>query len=278
MASIKFGSPTFLFRDICKNDLMGVLENIAGCGFDGVELFGLFGEDPKKIRKKCDEIGLQVMCDHITYNDFVSQTDKIIDDRAILGTPFITIDCIPQDKLPGTAGFPEAVEQIKRISIQCKKSGMQLLYHNQGFDLIDKVDGKPMLDALLDTIPAEYISFQPDLGWIALGGGDPAYYLDKYRGRCPNIHMKDYYAAGPLELRCASILGYNRGGKDYADFEFRPTGYGIMNFAALMPKVLACEPSWIVADHDLSYERDSLVDLKDSLLYVKKLVSLYTPE
>jgi Xylose isomerase-like TIM barrel. len=255
---------------------MGVLESIAACGFEGVELFGLFGENPRRIRRRCDETGLQVICDHIPYNDFVSETDKIIEARAMLGTPYITIDCIPEDKRPGTAGFPDAVEQIRRVGAQCKKSGMQLLYHNQGFDLIDRADGKPILEVLLDTIPPESLSFQPDLGWIALGGGDPAYYLEKYRGRCPNIHLKDYYATGPVALRCASMLGYKRGGKEYADFEFRPTGYGVMNFAGLMPKVLACKPAWIVADHDLSYERDSLADLKASLEYVRKLASLYT--
>jgi sugar phosphate isomerase/epimerase len=275
MTSIRYGSPTFLFRDICKNDLLGVLTNIAGCGFEGVELFGMFGVDPKSIRKRCDDIGLQVMCDHIPYNDFVSETDKIIEERALLGTPYITIDCFPEDKVPGAVNFSEAAEQIERIGSKCKKSGLTLLYHNQGFDLIDKVDGKTILEVLLDTIPHEYLSFQPDLGWIALGGGDPEYLLDKYRDRCPIIHLKDYYSSGPLLLRCASILGYKRGGKEYSDFEFRPTGYGIMNFAKLMPKVLACNPKWIVADHDLSYERDSLADLKASLEYVRKLVSLY---
>ncbi len=276
MKSILVGSPTFLLRNICQTDLLGVLEKIAGCGFDGVELFGMFGVDSTTLRKKCDEIGIQVLCDHIPYDQFVSETDKIIEEHAILGMPYITIDCIPEDKLPGAAYFPEATEQIVRISTQCKKSGMQLLYHNQGFDLIEKVDGKPILEVLLDTIPPEYLSFQPDLGWIALGGGDPAYYLEKYRDRCPNIHMKDYYASGPLELRCASILGNKRGGKEYADFEFRPTGYGVMNFAMLMPKILDCNPKWIVADHDHSYERDAMVDLIASLDYVKKLISLYT--
>ena len=272
---IRFGSPTFLLREVCKKDLLGVLTRIAECGFDGVELFGLFGEEPKSIRQRCDEIGLLVMCDHIPYDDFVSQTDRIIEERTILGTPFITIDCIPQDKLPGTAGFSEAAEQIEHIGGLCKQAGMRLLYHNQGFDLIDTVDGKHSLEVLLDTIPADCLAFQPDLGWIALGGGDPAYFLEKYRDRCPNIHLKDYYATGPLLLRCASILGYERGGKAYQSFEFRPTGYGIMNFPKLMPKVLSCNPEWIVADHDLSYERDSLTDLKASLEYVKKLCTLY---
>lgn len=275
MESIRYGSPTFLFREVCKRDLLGVLTGIANCGFEGVELFGMFGYDPKDIKTRCDEIGLQVMCDHIPYEEFTADPQRIIRDRAILGSPYITIDCLPQDKLPGAPNFSEAVEQIERIGGLCKQAGMTLLYHNQGFDLIDRVDGKPALEVLLDTISADYLSFQPDLGWITLGGGNPAYYLEKYRDRCPIVHMKDYYASGPLLLRTASVLGYERGGAEYANFEFRPTGYGIMNFAELMPDILACRPDWIVADHDLSYERDEFADLKASLEYVRKLVCFY---
>lgn len=272
---VKFGSPTFLLRDICKSDLLGVLDNIAGCGFDGLELFGLFGENPKTIRKKCDELNIVIMGDHITYDEFVSETDRVIDEHSILGTNYITIDCIPDDRLPGTDRFSEVAYQIERIGKKCNDAGMRLLYHNQGFDIIDKIGDKHMVEVLLDTVSSEYLSFQPDLGWIAIAGGDPAYFLKKYRDRCPVVHMKDYYATGPVMLRSASVLGEQRGGVEYSSFEFRPTGYGIMRFAELMPNVLECNPEWIVADHDLSYERDTLVDLKNSLDYLRKLYSLY---
>lgn len=272
MRSFRFGSPTFIFRDICKSDLLGVLENISNCGFEGVELFGMFGVKPKQIKNKCDELGLQVMCDHITYEEFVSRTDQVIEERAILGTTFITIDCIPADKIPGAENFSEAIDQIVRISQKCRDAGMTLLYHNQGFDIIERVNGTPILEVLLDTIPAEYLSFQPDIGWISLGGGNPAYYLDKYKDRCPIIHLKDYFTNRPIILQAASILGSQRGGTEYAGFEFRPTGYGVMNYATLVSRILACNPEWIVADHDLAYERNGFDDIQMSVDYIKNLL------
>ena len=272
---ILYASPTFLFREICTKDMTGVLKNIASCGFDGLELYGLFGGDARSIRETCDALGLKVSCDHVPYEEFVSETKRVLEERKPLGLPYITIDRIPEDKWPGNQGFSEAVGEISRVGRICREEGIQLLYHSHGYDLMHVVDGVPMMDLLLDAIDPELFQFQPDLGWIALGGGDPARYLTKYRDRCPVVHLKDYYAAAPVRMASAFVLGRERGGEEHNFFEFRPTGYGIMNYAALMTPVLACRPKWIVADHDLSYERDTVEDLKISLQYVKKLVSLY---
>src|SRR5659263_28056 len=272
MDILRFGCPTYIFRDDCAKDLMRVLEGIAEIGFDGVELLGLFGNDSREIRKGINKIGLKVMGDHIPYNDFVNDTKQIIESHVLLGTSFITIDHIPENKLPGAKGFSAAVKKIEEIGRCCNEAGIQLLYHNHGYDLIEKVDGKHRLEVFLDAISPEFLSFQPDIGWIVLGGGDPDYFLEKYINRCPVIHLKDYYSTEPINLGSPIELNGKRGGKEFNNFEFRPTGYGIMNYPKLIKRVLACNPKWIVADHDISYDRDGMNDLKASLEYMKKLV------
>lgn len=274
--TIKYGSPTFILRNECEQDLLGVLREMAKRGFEGVELFGMFGYDPNAIRRTCDEVGLTIICDHIRYEEFVEDAEQVIDDRLILGAKYITIDEFPSEKLPGGSQFGQALEELERIGELCQQNGMQLLYHNQGFDTIQQAHGKPILEVLLDSIAPELLKFQIDLGWLEIGGAKAQYFLDKYGDRCPIIHLKDYYSEGPVLLSRASSLGTKRGGAKYNNFEFRPTGYGIMDFAALMPSILACEAEWLIADHDLSYDgRDSLDELLVSLEYIKKLVSFY---
>lgn len=275
MAAINFGSPTYLFREACRHNLKDILTRLAACGFDGVELFSMFGRTAEEINDLCRSLGLRIICDHIGYDEFISDTRRVLEQRAAIGARFITIMSIPENNLPGSSGFSEAVTQIERIGRACKEYDMQLLYHSHGYDLIRKVDGVTTLELLLDNTDPELMKFQPDLGWIALGGGDPSYFLDKYGVRCRIIHLKDYYAAGPMLLRNAAELGDRRGGAEYNFFEFRPSGFGIMNFPKFMPKVLDCNPEWIVTDHDLSYERDEFEEMKMSLEYVKNLVTLY---
>ena len=273
--SIRYASPTFLFRDICHFRLGHIMHRLAAIGFEGLELYGMFGLSGEELLSFRKESGLAIICDHIHYEEFSLDTLNAITSRTALGAKYLTIDTIPLNMLPGTGLFQTAVREIERISRLCKRHGVQLLYHNHGYDLMNKVDGTPQLDIILDSTEPELLKFQPDLGWISLGGGDPIQYLEKYKSRCPIIHVKDYFATAPLLLESPFPLGDKRGGAEYNSFEFRPSGYGIMNYPALMPKILACDPEWITTDHDLSYERDTYVDMKMGLDYVKYLVSLY---
>ncbi len=272
---MRYASPTFLFREVCPKELSSVMKRLAGIGFEGIELYGTFGHGSHDIRRFCAETGLSIVCDHIRYDEFSGHTQALIDGRAAIGAEYLTIDNIPADRLPGTPGFPEAVREIERIARLCRAAGIQLLYHNHGYDLIRKVDGIPLLDLILDGVDPELLKFQPDLGWLRLGGADPARYLAKYGRRCRIVHLKDYYASGPVLLESPFPLGNRRGGPEHSFFEFRPSGYGVMNYPALMPSVLACEPEWITVDHDLSYERDTYRDMEMSLTYVRQLASLY---
>ena len=90
---------------------------------------------------------------------------------------------------------------------------------------------------------------------MSIGSADPAYYLEKYKDRSPVIHFKDYMPAGD-------------------SFQFRPTGYGIMNNAELYATSLSCNPEWYIMDHDCAYERDIYFDLAISLEYFKNLMSV----
>ena len=276
--SIQYASPTFLFRNICHSQLGNIMHHLVDMGFEGLELCGMFGLSSEEIFSFSKETNLEIICDHIHYEEFSQDTVNVISRRTAIGVKYLTIDKIPSELLPGTKLFPEALREIERISRLCKKHGVQLLYHNHGYDLINKVDGTTFLDIILDSTDPELLKFQPDLGWISLGGGDPVHYLEKYKSRCPIIHLKDYFATAPLLLQSPFPLGNSRGGAAYNFFEFRPSGYGIMNYPMLMPKILACNPHWITTDHDLSYERDTYLDMKMGLDYTKYLVSLYAAQ
>ncbi len=274
---IRFASPTFLFRHQCPTQLGTIMEKLKACGFEGLELYGMFGFRTEDILAYCRNSCLQVVCDHIHYEEFSANTHSCVSARAALGAKYLTVDSIPPHLLPGTEGFPDAIREIHRIGRVCKEYGVQLLYHNHGYDLIRKVDGIPFLDLILDAADPELLKFQPDLGWLELGGGDAAHYLTKYRDRCPVIHLKDYFADAPVLLESPFLLGEKRGGREFHSFEFRPSGYGVMNYPKLMPKILACDPEWITTDHDMSYERDTYQDMAMGLEYIRNLISLYLP-
>jgi len=243
----KIGSPLFILREECEKDLMSVLDKLAQIGYDGVEFLGFFGRKPSEIKQKLDSCGLTATGNHVAFDEFAKNTDKIIDEHKEIGCKYITIG-------NGNGGD---LKQLEKIGEKVKSAGMKLLFHNHAEELKISESGKTILENIFDNTNPDLLYCELDFGWIGIGGANPEYFAQKYRNRCPVAHFKDY-------------INTNNG------FLFRPTGYGIINNAGLYAIVSDCDspPEWYVMDHDLAYERDSYYDLKISLEYFRNLIEV----
>ena len=247
----KIGSPLFILREECQKDLTGVLDKIAQIGYDGVEFLGFFGRKPSEIKNKLDSCGIIAIGDHVAFDEFAKNTDRVINEHKEIGCGYITI---------GAPGYinTETTETFERIGEKMNAADMKLLFHNHAEELKSKPGGKSVLENIFDDTRPDLLYCELDLGWISIGGAQPDYYLRKYKNRCPVLHFKDYI--------------YN----EIGDFIFRPTGYGIMNNAELYKITVDCDspPEWYVMDHDCAYKRDSYFDLKISLEYFRNLIEV----
>ncbi|WFR55447.1 TIM barrel protein [Anaerocolumna sp. AGMB13025] len=272
MKNIKIAAPLYILREECKKDLFSVLEKLKSLGFEGIEFLGFFGKKPEDIRNKMDELGLIAIGNHVDYYDFKKDIKGTIQVHKVIGCNYITIGGLPKEKFPDKALTEQYIADVNYIGRCCLEQGITLLYHNHDKELVYKTNGTYFLEEILDQVPAENLAFEPDLGWMAIGGAKPEYFLDKYSERCKIIHLKDYYAKDTLKIGNVLELEDRKGDKEHSFFEFRPVGYGILNIPALMKSILNCKPQWLLADHDLAYERDSYYDLKISLEYIKNLL------
>ena len=268
MKHIKMASPLFILREECQKDLADVLKRLAEVGYEGIEFAGFFGHSAEEVRKMLDENGLVALGNHVSYASMEENADEVLDFHQVVGCSYMTISELPMDR------FDEVAVNYKVFAEKAKKRGIRLLYHNHDHELIEKTDGMENLAWIMEHTDPVDLALEPDLGWIEIGGGDPAWYLEKYVDRCPVIHLKDYYATDRSKLGRVKEFVPARGGEERGHFEFRPTGYGVLNLPKLMPLCLACNPEWFVMDHDLAYERDSVFDLKLSLDYVRNLLAI----
>ena len=131
-----------------------------------------------------------------------------------------------------------------------------------------------MLDIILDSCEKDGLCLEPDLGWMITAKADPSAYLHKYINRCPVIHLKDVYAEDFSKTGDGGGLTEQKALPEKGYFEFRPTGYGLLNLPKLMPLCLKCNPEWFVVDHDAAYNRDIYADLKLSLDYTRNLLMM----
>lgn len=254
----KIGSPLFILRNECQKDLPSVIGKLADIGFEGIEFLGFFGHKPYEIKKMLDSCGISAIGDHVSFNEFATNTDKVIAEHQELGCKYITIGGPEADGFPGRNSYNNTLKSLELIGEAMNKAGMTLLYHNHADELRNTYNGKSFLENIMDDTKPDLLSLEPDLGWIQIGGGDPMHYLTKYENRCPVVHFKDF------------IPGGENG------FLFRPTGYGVVDNSMLYAKTRTFLklPEWYIMDHDCSYDRDIYFDLKISFEYFKNLTTV----
>ena len=253
----RIGSPLFILREACEKDLLAVLDKLAQIGYEGIEFLGFFGHKPSAIKNKLVSCGLAAVGNHVPFDYFADNTDEVTDAHKEIGCGYITVGAPGADGMPGGADYARTVETFERLGEAARDAGMKLLYHNHAEELKNKLGGKAILEHIFDDTRPDLLYCELDLGWISIGGGDPAYYLRKYKERCPVIHFKDYMP------------------DDNTGFIFKPTGYGVMQNAQLYALSQKCEPDWYIMDHDCAYERNSYFDLEISLEYFKNLMTVY---
>ena len=282
MRNVKIGCPGFILRDYFAQDFEGGIEKIGAMGFDGIEITGFFGRDAETIRALCEKNHLEVFgCYALTPNmlckpippemaawDDLLETmtipaqtpDEVMEYIKKLGAEYIGL-CMTNDP-PSENTFAEicAVDELAR------RHGLKVQYHNHNWEYFNMVNGEYRMDHVMKNIP-ETVLFEPDLGWMAIGGYDPMRALKKYKDRIEIVHLKDYYRAGE------NILDVD------APFEFRPTGYGVLDWSNI---VAYCEreirPKWYVADHDKAVHGTVFEELEASLRYIRELLKYAQPE
>ena len=235
-------------RDDAKADLRGTLEKIKKMGYDGVEFAGLYGNSPAEIKAMCAEIGLTPISAHVPYLDMLADPQGVLSEYAEIGVKFVAVPYLTPEYRPGTDAFPEVVKNVEMLGKVAKELGIQLLYHNHDFEFA-KIDGKYALDVLYDTVPAEYLQTELDVCWVNVGGEVPAEYIRKYSGRCPVVHLKDFY--GEKDENMYELIGIQSDApKRPGNFEFRPVGSGLNDFPAILEAAKDAGAGWVIVEQD----------------------------
>jgi len=226
MAKPQIGIQMYTFRELTKDDLLGTLKKVAEIGYKAVEFAGFFGHSAKEVRKVLDDNGLVAPSAHIPLN--YNEPDKLesdlqqqIDYAKELGLEYVITPWAPFPAEPTKADLDKFIATIDKASRLVTAAGLKYGYHNHAFEF-KLVDGKPIMDLLLEQVPAEFLFAEFDLGWVHMGGQKPIAYVNRYAGRVPLAHCKDFgdgrgdteVGKGVVDLK--SVLGVaERAGIEY---------------------------------------------------------------
>ena len=236
-------------RDDMEKDFEGTVKKIKELGYEGVEFAGLFGKSGSEVKALCDDLGLVPVSAHVPYYDMLENPAEVLKDYKDLGCKYVVVPYLTEECRPGTDGWDDTVKGIRKIGEAAKKMGIQLLYHNHDFEFL-KIDGKYALDILYDTVPADLLQTEIDTCWVNVGGEEPAAYVEKYTGRAPIVHLKDFSGSkgnGPLY----KLIGIEEEAQETTStFEFRPVGSGVQDWKKIIASAEKAGAEWVIVEQD----------------------------
>ena len=180
----------YSLRERAKDDLAGVLKEVAAMGYVGVETAGLYGHPAREVRKMLDDLQLVCCSTHgpMPTRDTIAER---VDGAAALGTDMIVAGLNPKNFESGEA-LAESVEILTTAVAVATEAGVKYGYHNHWWEL-DPVGEATAYEAIMREVPAMFS--QLDVYWASnFGTVDVPALLAKYAPRVPLLHIKD----GPL--------------------------------------------------------------------------------
>lgn len=168
---------------------------------------------------------------HFTLDIFEQSPDLVEEIAKKFGMWLVVVPWINPEDRPTTAeGWKAIGAQLEAYTLDMEKRGLTFAYHNHEFEMIPLADGSYPIDHLLgDTVP-----FEPDLAWIAVGKADPLFWLEKYKGRIPAVHVKDIAPEGEALDE-----------KGFADL-----GHGTLDWQTLWDAAVAAGSKLMIVEHD----------------------------
>ncbi|MDR1663371.1 MAG: sugar phosphate isomerase/epimerase [Clostridiales bacterium] len=271
MKTLPVALQLYSVRDFAEKDLEGTLKGVKEMGYDGVEFAGTHGAAPDRLKEMLAGFGLAAVSSHVPIAEIFENPAGAVEKYKSIGCGYIAIPYLPPELRPSGADFPKTLDAILKAGEICNDNGMRLLYHNHDFEFSKMPGGAFELDCLYTSVPADILQAELDVCWIKYAGQDPAAYIRKYAGRCPVIHLKDFYREGPSE-GVYDLLGETE--KDPEEkrgvFEFRPLGQGVQDFPPILEAAEVCGAEWLIVEQDLSVGRTSMDAARISREYLKR--------
>lgn len=239
-------------REELARDFEGTIKKVSEMGYQGVEFAGISEYSADQIKSVLKKYGLFCRSSHIPLSDLIADADGIADKCIDIGIKYVVIPYLGDGIRPGQPGFVQTLTDIAKIGEALKKKDLVLLYHNHDFEFV-KIGGKYGLDYMYDTVPADLLQTQLDTCWVNVGGENPSAYIDKYSGRSPVVHLKDFIMKGrekPKKLY--ELIGIESDGSktDEEDFSFMPVGSGVQDFNAILASCLKAGTELVVVEQD----------------------------
>lgn len=178
----------------------------------------------------------------------------MVKEHAVFGCKNIGIGAMPGPYWGSLEGYQEFAKLYIPAAEKIRDLGAKLHYHNHWFEF-DKLEGKDVIERMLEDFPEDSVDFTLDLGWAAFANADVLKLIDTLKGRLSRIHLKDW--ADKPEDGSIETIAY-----------LRPIYEGKLDYDAYIRALAAAGTEYMLVEQDYSYDEDVFECLRRSYVNV----------
>lgn len=244
---MRIGAQLYTAREACRTPegFAETLARVADIGYRTVQVSGTCPYEADWLRAQLERNGLLCVLTHIPVPRLTGALEQVIRDHRVFGCPNIGL---------GYWSFAEGsdmslgrwLETFPPVAKAIREGGAYFMHHNHDNEF-RRVGGRPVMEALMEAVPAEQMGFTLDTYWVQVAGGDPAQWLDRLRGRAPVIHLKD--------------CGYGQ--------SMEVLGEGNINFGRVFESAEAAGTQYMLVEQDDCHGEDPVECLRRSYEYLR---------
>lgn len=191
MTNSVIAAQLYTVRDFIQTPA-GIAESfkkIRAIGYEAVQLSAVGPIDPTELRKIADDNGLEICATHISFEQMRDDFATVVKEHNIWGCKYPGIGGLPA-AYRNAEGFARFAKEGSEVARKLKAEGLTFIYHNHSFEL-EKYGDRTGLQILYEDSDPEAFTGEIDTYWIQHGGGDPAAWISKLKGRMHVVHFKD---------------------------------------------------------------------------------------
>lgn len=181
----------YTLRDFLKTpeDVKNSLAKVKAIGYEAIQLSGIGPMDDQVLADIIRESGLNPCASHDSAVKICDDPESVIARLKLIGCHHTAYPYPHRQDLTTREAVEDWAAKLEKAAQKFAAAGLTLSYHNHALEFC-KVDGEIQLAMLYRLAPS--LQVEIDTFWIQSGGQNPVDWINKFPGRQPLLHLKDF--------------------------------------------------------------------------------------
>jgi sugar phosphate isomerase/epimerase len=206
----KIAAQLYSLRKEIEADPEHVFKTLKEIGFEAVQVDGMRGHAPEEIARLVKKYDFKIAGMHIKHDRFIDDLEGIMQECELFGCRTI-YDKYIDDEDQNEVGYRKTKAALIKAAQRLSTQGYRIGLHNPEYDYVNQIDGRNVMAFITDLENNIGIYAEPDTYWMTLAGENLLSALEKYSGRAPILHLKDYLSGFDKEDMVNSLTEVGSG-------------------------------------------------------------------